>query len=435
MVKSGNFHHALEDMDASLKGVPLMHVPGEFEEYGPEGGDMGSGLRSDYVTEPTEGRIRRRNQTQWVMTRMQMLHRRHKEPENLWTLMIERNGKHTTWSRHSTPMALTYMDSIIKLRLPTGPWDGKSDLLCNPVKASDGWLYDPDIKNPKHPPAAWADYKGDKVLAFWAPDETFAKALYAYHGEKTWLHPDPTAGLPERERYFPPPLLRDYIDAPPPPKQEWTKGSVAWRGDTFEKGKWAVFAGKGGTIDVPASVGSQGLTVGKGYVLNVSTNRVYSKYHGEFPGGSEIRAHMHVKSKGDAGKRGSYVNISGNGVFGGKLVVTLEPGLKYGFRERGVLREGLYGIVGVKGRRIGDFSEVVLPKGFTGRWIGGVYCVEVPRVYTAKEKENMERKLNERYERAGVVRGLESEEVLKDREKRPNADDMMDSIMGDLELD
>jgi len=148
MVKSGNFHHALEDLDASLKGVPLMHIPGEFEEYGPEGGDMGSGLRSDYVTEPTEGRIRRKNQTQWGMTRMQMLHRRHKEPESLWTLMVERGGRHTTWSRHSTPMFIQYLHSVVNLRLPKGEWDGKSDLLCKPIKASDGWLYDPDIKEP-----------------------------------------------------------------------------------------------------------------------------------------------------------------------------------------------------------------------------------------------------------------------------------------------
>ncbi|GEM_PF-1418675 len=444
MVKSGNFHHALEDLDASLKGVPLMHIPGEFEEYGPEGGDMGSGLRSDYVTEPTEGRIRRKNQTQWVMTRMQMLHRRHKEPENLWTLMVERGGRHTTWSRHSTPLFIQYLNSVVNLRLPKGAWDGKSDLLCNPVKASDGWLYDPDIKEPKHEPAPWADYKGDKVLAFWAPDEAFAKALYAYHGEKPWLHPDPTKGLSDHERYFPPPLLRDYIDAPPPLKQEWRGGALTWTptmtgwksegGDgRFDPKKWAIFTGKGGTISIPAPVGSEGLTVGKGYVLDVGTQRVSSRYHGEFPQGSEIRVHLHAKSKADAGKRGSYVNISGNGDFGGRLVVTLEPGLDYGHRARGVLREGLYGIVGVKGRRIGDFSEVVLPEGFTGRWVGGVYCVDVPRVYTAAEQKRMKENLEERYRKVGLVPGLNTEAELLEAEKRPSVDDMLESAGDGLE--
>ena len=41
LLKSGNFHHGIPDFDSTLAGIPLIHVSGEFEEYGPEGGDMG----------------------------------------------------------------------------------------------------------------------------------------------------------------------------------------------------------------------------------------------------------------------------------------------------------------------------------------------------------------------------------------------------------
>jgi hypothetical protein len=418
MIKSGNFHHALEDMDASLKTVPLIHFSGEFECFGPEGGDLGAGLRSAYITEPKEGPVRRKNQTQWVMTRMQMLDRRRKHEDNVWSLVVHRGGGHTSWNKDMTALFIKYLHRVVAARLPAGEPDGKTEVRCVPLTAKGGWLYDADIKNPQHEPAPYAEYAGDKQLAFWAPDEATARAIYEYHQRDPWAHPDPTEKEPVEKRFYPPPILKDYIDSPPPPvltwgggDGQWTKAGKEWQADgaaaAYDGGKQAVFAGDGGTVTVPANVGCTGLTLGKGWVLDLGGSRVSSRWHGNLAAGSEVRVKLHKKSPSGAGRWGASISIDGNGTVGARLVVTIEEGLEIGTRAG--LREGDYGILRIKGRRQGDFAEVVLPEftgtggtnKITGRWIGGCYCVTVPKLLKGKDLENW-KKAQERKKDGGI---------------------------------
>jgi len=383
MIKSGNFHHAIEDMSRSLRGVPLVHFSGEFEQYGPEGGDLGHGLRSQYATAGGDGR--RKNQTQWVMTRMQMLDRRRKHEDNVWSLVVHRGGGHTTWNDDMTKLFIQYIHSLAAVRIPRTEPDGKTEVHCIPMTARGGWLYDADIKTPKHKPAPYADYTGDRTLAFWAPDETMAKAIWEYHQREPWSHPDPTAKDSVEERFTPPAILKDFVDAPPPPVMRWAGGDGAWDAEgkswlldgkavAWDSARQAVFDGGKGTVTAPASLACTGLVLGKGYTLDLDGNRLRVRWHARLGGGSALRVRLHPKSSRGIG-RGAALTIAGNAVVGGSLTVDADEGLK----------DGDYGICRVEGVPKGDFARVILPKGLTGRWVGSAYYLTVPKPVTPEE--------------------------------------------------
>ncbi len=388
MIKSGNFHHAIEDMSRSLSGVPLIHFSGEFEEYGPEGGDLGRGLRSQYAT-TVDGKTK--NQTQWVMTRMQMLDRRRKHEDNVWSLVVHRGGGHTAWNQDMTNLFIQYIHSVAKARIPKEAPDGKADVRCIPMTAKDGWLYDADIKNPKHEPAPYAEYKGDKKLAFWAPDEAMARAIWTYHQRDPWSHPDPTLKASVQERFYPPPILRDWVDAPPPPTLQWSGDDgdawnaegKAWRDRdkavAWDSGKQAIFEGKGGRVQLEGNVNCTGLVLGDGYQLMVGEHRLRSRWHARLAEGAAIHVRIHEKSSRGVG-RGAAVAIGGNATVNGRLVIEVA----------GELRPGDYGVFAVGGIRKGDFSRIAAPEGYNVRWVGNACYLTVPKPLTPQEKKRLE---------------------------------------------
>jgi len=208
-IKSGNFQDGIQDPGRTLAGVPLMSINGEFEEYGPAGGDLGRGLRSEYSLDPNDKK--QRNQSQWVLIRMQQIERRRKNPDNLMSLVVHRDAGHTSWDDDMTALTAQFIRSAADARLPAEEPSGNSIVRCRPLKAEDGWLSDADIKAPQHEPAPFAEYTGDKTLAFWHVDRAMAEAVVQYHA-RGWKDPDPTAGLPVKQRYTPPEMLRDPID-------------------------------------------------------------------------------------------------------------------------------------------------------------------------------------------------------------------------------
>jgi len=361
MIKSGNFHHAIEDFSRSLRTVPLIHFSGEFEQYGPEGGDLGRGLRSRYATTGDDGRTR--NQTQWVMTRMQMLDRRRKHEDNVWSLVVHRGGGHTSWDDDMTALFIRYIHSLAALRIPRGEPDGKTEVRCIPMTAAAGWLYDADIKNPHHKPAPYAKYTGDRKLAFWVPDEAMAKAIWEYHQRDPWPHPDPTLKDPVEKRFYPPPILRDYVDAPPPPVLKWTGDSSAW-----DPNRQVVFEGAGGTVTLPADRVCMGLVLGKGWTLELGRNRLKVGWHARLTERSTVCVRLHAKSSRGI-ERGAPLTIVGNAELGGTLIVEADEGLK----------DGDYGVCMIQGIAKGRFAKVSLPKPYTGRWVGTGFYLTVPR--------------------------------------------------------
>ncbi len=383
MIKSGNFHHAIEDMSCSLRGVPLIHFSGEFESCGPEGGDLGRGLRSRYATTGDDGKSR--NQTQWVMTRMQMLDRRRKHEDNVWSLVVHRGGGHTSWNEDMTALFIRYIHSLAAARIPRSEPDGRTEVRCLPMTARGGWLYDADIKSPRHKPAPYAEYTGDRKLAFWAPDEAMARAIWEYHQRYPWPHPDPTAKDPTEQRFYPPPVLKDFVDGPPPPILEWSGGGGVWdtegkrwldggKAVAWDIGRQAVFDGEGGTVTVPENRTCTGLVVGKGYSLDLGRSKLQVRWHARLADGAGLRIRLHPKSSRGIG-RNAALTVVGNADLGGSLTVDVDEGLK----------DGDYGVCTVQGIRKGSFTKVVLPKQYTGRWVGSGFYLTAPRPVSPQE--------------------------------------------------
>ncbi|MEI7834588.1 MAG: hypothetical protein WCJ56_15490, partial [bacterium] len=148
---SGNFQQHIQDTTASLAGVPMLITNGECEQYGPDGGDLAAGHRALYSLETTDKK--KNNQTQWVMTRMQLLERRRRNENNLMGFVVQHtmgNSKdHTEHSPAIYPLLAQFIHSACAARIPKGEPDGKAPVKCLPMTAKDGWLADADIKAPK----------------------------------------------------------------------------------------------------------------------------------------------------------------------------------------------------------------------------------------------------------------------------------------------
>jgi len=430
MIKSGNFHHGIEDVHRSLRGVPLLHIVGENEEYGPEGGDLIGGLRSRYATANAQGK--RINQTQWVMTRMQMLERRRKHKDNVWTLILDRGGGHTGFGKDMKDLFIKYLHSCAKARIPDEPPDGRSVVRCKPLKAEDGWLYDADIKTPEHAPAPYAKYEGNRNLAFWAPDRDMTKAIWDQH-QQGWSHRDPTEGQDEDTRFRPPPLLRDLVDLPDPEAWTWKGGTGTWSLGTKDwraNGKlvpWhgarqAVFAGKGGTVKLEGNMLCSGFKLGPGYTLDLGKNAMKTRWDTELDDGATIRMLVDYgqpdpeqpdSPKSRVGAGNGRIIFQGNVKLGGRVVVEMTgqpvPGRTITLVTFGGLVEGA-------------FNEVIVPKGmqWTDKlWRGrgfGVLIPKPPKPLSEKQKAKLakEKKENEFKKVFGVDDGGEPPEDLPD---------------------
>lgn len=211
-IKSGNLHQHMVGENRSLAGVPFLAINGEWEEYGPEGGDRPKGIRSRY------GR-----QTQWIMIRQALLKRRAADPEDLFALVVHPGGNHTNWSGDLTALCALFIRKAAHARLPArakaptgegtraaedaprdeqakaeaagteeteGPAEAAETIRCRPLRAAEGWLTDADLKQPRHPAAPYDTYAGDKADAFWHFDQEMAEAVNRIHGVE-WKRGDP----------------------------------------------------------------------------------------------------------------------------------------------------------------------------------------------------------------------------------------------------
>lgn len=190
----GNLHHSRRSPPRWMPHVPFLAINGEFERYGPEGGGHSSGIHG---IRGTYGK-----QTQWVMCREQLLRMRRRDPNHLISLVVQPRGDHATWDDEMWWITAMFVRKAAKARIPVMQKLPATDVRCVPLKASDGWLSDSRLDHPRHPHAAYADYKGDRIEAFWHLDREMADAVAAYHKDEFYLpdlslkHPvDPGWGL------------------------------------------------------------------------------------------------------------------------------------------------------------------------------------------------------------------------------------------------
>lgn len=172
-IKSGNMHQYIYDPMRTLAGVPFLAVNGEFEEFGPEGG-----IRPEYGKE-----------TQWIMMRQSILERRAKEPDYLMSMLVDPGGSHTSWTDALTRYCALFIAGAVKARVPRGAGTPDRIVRCLPIRLESGWLTDADIKRPKHAPAPYRKYDGDRSRAFWHLNRALAEAAAAFHDRKFTAQP------------------------------------------------------------------------------------------------------------------------------------------------------------------------------------------------------------------------------------------------------
>lgn len=218
-VMSGNLQAHIEAPGRSLAGVPVLFVNGEWEQYGPDGGDLKGGLRSNMGlrTRKTDRGDQQQGQTQWLCMRQQILARRGRNPENLMGLVVSRDKSHTQWEDPMSGMVAQFIRSVADLRIPMDTPDGNAPVRCQRVKARQGWLLDADIKSPKSPPAPFDRYQGDRRYALWYPDQAMAMRVWEYN-QKGWPDQDPTASWSLEKRYTPEQCLQDNVDSTATPQ-------------------------------------------------------------------------------------------------------------------------------------------------------------------------------------------------------------------------
>ncbi len=178
-IKSGNMHQHRPDPQLSLAGVPFLAINGEFEQFGPEGG-----------IRPAYGR-----QTQWVMIREQMLRFRRDDPAHLMSLLVHPTGDHGDWSTEMSHYCALFIRKAAQQRIPDTQPAGDGPIACLPIDPERGWLTDARLSEPRHAPAPYAEYQGDRADAFWHLDQDLAEATHRYH-EGRLLLPDPTLQTP-----------------------------------------------------------------------------------------------------------------------------------------------------------------------------------------------------------------------------------------------
>lgn len=366
-VMSGNLQAHIEDYNRTLAGVPVLFINGEWEQYGPDGGDLPRNLRANMGLRMSG--TQQQGQTQWICMRQQILARRARNADNLMGLVVSRDKSHTQWEDAMNGMVAEFIRGAADLRIPRDAPDGKAEVRCLPVKAEQGWLLDADIKKPQCQPAPYAQYKGEKRYALWLPDKAMAMRVWEYN-QKGWPDADPTADWPLEKRYTPATCLQDIVDCPPPPKLTWAGGdgawnetALAWRDEAGKAVAWnpraqAVFAGPGGIVRADGKVSCSGLTVGKGYTLAVGANAVESRLFVVLEPGCTLEVTLDPAESND--RWGARISAAGYAKIGGTLVVK-GTGLK----------AGSYKIVRASGRNEGEFEKVAPPEGWGAKTGGG----------------------------------------------------------------
>ncbi|MBA4063158.1 MAG: hypothetical protein C0501_05490 [Isosphaera sp.] len=154
----GGIRTPANDPAASLAGVPVLVVKGQFEEFGP---GPGGALRENEDRE-----------TAWKTMRDNILALRAKDARHLVSYLVEPGAGHFAWSESVSAHAATFLAAAAKARIPDWPIDAKQPVTCTKVDPASGALTDADMKGA----AAVAPAK-----AFWHPTAELAKSADAVH--------------------------------------------------------------------------------------------------------------------------------------------------------------------------------------------------------------------------------------------------------------
>lgn len=105
---------------------------------------------------------------------------RQSNPNYLLSQLVDPGADHFQGSPALAAYIALFIRKTARYRILAQLPPGNDPVTCLPIKAESGWLSDPDIKNPTHPSAPYAQYTGDKSLAMWHYDGEIAAANALY---------------------------------------------------------------------------------------------------------------------------------------------------------------------------------------------------------------------------------------------------------------
>jgi hypothetical protein len=172
---------------ATVAGVPLLVIKGQFEEFGPGP----SGALRDFEN----------RETSWKGMREILLGLRAKDERNLIAYLVEPGASHFAWSQRLAPYAAGFIREAARQRIPDWPVDAKEPVKCRMIDPAAGSLSGGDIGKDA-PAAGYGAFKGDKGKAFWHLSTELAKMADALHADLFAKRPqfvtfaDPKTGKP-----------------------------------------------------------------------------------------------------------------------------------------------------------------------------------------------------------------------------------------------
>jgi hypothetical protein len=176
-----------DDPQATVAGVPLLVIKGQFEEFGPGP----SGALRDFED----------RETAWKGMREILLGLRAKDERNLIAYLVEPGASHFAWSERLAPYVAAFIREAARQRIPDWPMDAKEPVKCREFDPSTGALTSGDIGKDGLA-ARYGEFKGDKAKAFWHLNIELARMADALHADLSVKRPqfvtfaDPKTGKP-----------------------------------------------------------------------------------------------------------------------------------------------------------------------------------------------------------------------------------------------
>ncbi len=140
------------DKKATLDGIPLLAMSGEYESWG-------------HTNEPID--------KHWRWLRGGLLDLRGQFDEALVSEVVQPGASHFSWNEPLARQVALFIQKVAAARLPKEVAFTK----LNHLAQQDGWLTDITLMTPsRYAPARFREFKGDPTLAFWHVDQELALA-------------------------------------------------------------------------------------------------------------------------------------------------------------------------------------------------------------------------------------------------------------------
>jgi hypothetical protein len=159
-VKCAVIHAPFYSPKATIDGVPVLAVSGQYESWG----------------DPN-----RSAEHHWRWLRGSLLECRAVGRSSLVSELVEPGVTHFGWSKELASYISLFIDKAVKYRVPVNAGGAASHELLRKIPMESGWLTDCTFMTPsRYAPAPYARFKGDPTLALWQLDEDIAWANENY---------------------------------------------------------------------------------------------------------------------------------------------------------------------------------------------------------------------------------------------------------------